>query len=185
MARPRREIYSGQVYEICMRTRQGLPFVFTKYMKLILESVIARVQRDSKVTLCHHTWMKMFKVRHSEEVKEINEKIHNYLRTLEYEAKEKRKKEKKKVPSLTSLRAMPIDLTYIPMKPSRRIFTYSLDTSLRVYLIEKYKEFCRTCMKCYDRWKLGDYSVMWPKGAFIPPMPHIKNNFIEELECAY
>ena len=34
MGRPRREIYSGQVYEICMRTELGLPFVCTNYMKI-------------------------------------------------------------------------------------------------------------------------------------------------------
>jgi len=57
MGRPRRQICSGEIYEICMRTRKGLPFVATRYMNLILESVIARVQRDHKVTLCHFLWM--------------------------------------------------------------------------------------------------------------------------------
>ena len=57
MGRKQREIYSGQVYEICLRTRQGLPFTCRKYMKMLLLSVMARVQRDQKVTLCHYLWM--------------------------------------------------------------------------------------------------------------------------------
>ena len=40
-----------------MRTRHGLPFVCTNYMKTLLRSVAARVQRDHKVTLCHLLWM--------------------------------------------------------------------------------------------------------------------------------
>ena len=57
MGRPRRQIYSDRVYEICMRTRQGLPFACRRYMKMILKSVLARVQRDNKVVLCHYLWM--------------------------------------------------------------------------------------------------------------------------------
>lgn len=55
--RPRRQILSNEVYEICMRTQRGLPFVCTLYMKLLLEGTIARVQRDHKVVLCHYLWM--------------------------------------------------------------------------------------------------------------------------------
>lgn len=40
-----------------MCTREGLPFVCTMYMKLIMEGIMARVQRDLKVILCHYLWM--------------------------------------------------------------------------------------------------------------------------------
>lgn len=40
-----------------MRTRRGLPFVTTRYMILLLEGIIARVQRNQKVILCHYLWM--------------------------------------------------------------------------------------------------------------------------------
>jgi REP element-mobilizing transposase RayT len=57
MGRPRRQIISGNVYEICFRTKMGLPFVPTFYMKMLIESVVARVQRDLKVIICHDIWM--------------------------------------------------------------------------------------------------------------------------------
>ena len=57
MGRPRRQIFSNRTYEICMRTRRGLPFMTTLYMQLILESILARVQRDSKVIIDHIIWM--------------------------------------------------------------------------------------------------------------------------------
>ena len=40
-----------------MRTRVGLPFVCTKYMNLIIEGIVARVQRNHKVQLCHKNFM--------------------------------------------------------------------------------------------------------------------------------
>ncbi|MDC0357859.1 hypothetical protein OAO01_03515, partial [Oligoflexia bacterium] len=56
MGRKRRQILSYGVYEICMRTKRGLPFVCTAYMNLLLKGILARVQRDLKVILCHHLW---------------------------------------------------------------------------------------------------------------------------------
>jgi REP element-mobilizing transposase RayT len=53
MPRPRRQIISGEPYELCFRTKRGLPFVCTAYMNLIIRSALARAQRDNKVTLCH------------------------------------------------------------------------------------------------------------------------------------
>jgi hypothetical protein len=42
---------------VCMRTAKGLPFVATSYMKQIIEGILARVQRDHKVTLIDHLFM--------------------------------------------------------------------------------------------------------------------------------
>ena len=55
--RPRRHILSGGIYEVCMRTAKGLPFVATSYMKQIIKGIIARVQRDHKVSLIDLTFM--------------------------------------------------------------------------------------------------------------------------------
>ena len=40
-----------------MRTGYGLPFVATLYMELILQGIVARVQRDMKVVINHLIWM--------------------------------------------------------------------------------------------------------------------------------
>lgn len=320
-----------------MRTRRGLPFVYTKYMNMILKSVISRVQRDSKVTLCHHlwmknhphiilvakdkractqfygevqkqltdaikrlcglshlslwkksatsvipyydietvcyrigylyanparanqvgtiaqypgvssyqeflrdvsnplathvashpwirmpliealssravsrledlricndwkksttefhelviqpnTWMRSFGIVDPEQVEETNQKIVQYLTGLEQEAREKRKKKNQKVMGQKRLLEEPIDLTYQPKKPTRRIFVHSLDPELRAYLIEKYQEFCDACKQCYERWKLGDFAVRWPDGAFLPSPPHTRNNFQPYISNVY
>ncbi len=55
--RTQRYIRAGRPYELILRTRSGLPFVATHYMRLLLDSSLARTQRDGKVTLCHYLWM--------------------------------------------------------------------------------------------------------------------------------
>lgn len=57
MARPRRRIISGKLYEICLRARRGLPFPPSDTINIILQSILARTQRDDKVEICHFLWM--------------------------------------------------------------------------------------------------------------------------------
>lgn len=56
MGRARRHIVAGEVYELCFRAKSGLPFVIYKLINLIIQGVVARVQRDFKVILCHDIW---------------------------------------------------------------------------------------------------------------------------------
>lgn len=55
--RRRRIIESGGVYEICLRTRQGLPFQQFEFIKLLLLSSMARAQALTGVKICHFLWM--------------------------------------------------------------------------------------------------------------------------------
>jgi hypothetical protein len=57
MGHTARYFESHALYAITFRTIEGLPFVTTMYMKLLLRGIIARAQRDYKVTLCHFIWM--------------------------------------------------------------------------------------------------------------------------------
>jgi REP element-mobilizing transposase RayT len=337
MPRVRREIYSGQTYEVCMRTRAGLPFACTKYMKMLLEGILARVQRDNKVTLCHFIWManhahmiivakdkdectkfygelqkqlteavkkllglkylnlwnnnatsviplhdletacyrigylyanpvsanlvesiddypgvsswgefiadkkdlnarhvknchwirqpmikplndyavsreedlaiceewnksakkshelaiepnawiKTFNIEKEEDVEGANKSVMQFYIGLEQTAKEAREKEKKKVMGKKRLKAAPINMAYAPKKTSGRIFVICLDPKLRAYLIQKYKEFCELCRMCYERWKVGDFTVKWPPGAFLPPKPTTINYLKPEISNVY
>lgn len=56
MGRYRRHVVTGEVYEICFRAKSGLPFVIYALINLLIQSVVARVQRDCKVELCHDIW---------------------------------------------------------------------------------------------------------------------------------
>lgn len=329
MGRPRRQIHSREVYEICMRTMRGLPFVCTTYMKLILESVTARVQRDSKVLLCHYLWMsnhphylvvaqdkqqctrfygeiqkqlteavkRLTGIEHlnlwkrngvsvihygdtegvieriaylyanparanlvesidkypglsswkeyqaspdkldaeqsklcpwvrapylsklpcralspkqdavftdkllsrtqtehklvlkpnawmvahgvseSSRVEEINTKIVNRLKAFEHEAREKRRLKGKRVKGASKLRVEPLDLRYKSKSTSIRIHVYALDERVRKRMLRHYDAFQQACEKCWKRWKLGDFTVLWPPGAFVPAAPPRANYF--------
>ena len=43
---------SKRVHELCFRAREGLPMPALSLIKVLLESAIARTQRDEKLTLC-------------------------------------------------------------------------------------------------------------------------------------
>lgn len=53
----RRRFVAGKLYELEIRTRQGLPFPCLLLIRLLLASAMARTQRDCKVTICHFLWM--------------------------------------------------------------------------------------------------------------------------------
>jgi len=56
MPKTRKYIESGAVYELCFRARTGLPLVSYQFLNFIIQCVLARVQRDDKVILCHDIW---------------------------------------------------------------------------------------------------------------------------------
>ncbi len=329
MSRPRRQIYSRQVYEICMRTARGLPFVCNKTLKTIMKSVMARVQRDEKVELCHFVWMgnhahiivvvndsaqcvrfygelqkqltdslkrllgfkhlnlwkkngtslirycdvdtiveriaylyanpsrahlidcierypglsswgayrealssvlaqhsspvpwirapfitklpsralteaqdrayveklceqakkqhaltlcpngwlKVFGIEEEREIEQINTRIVERLREFEREAREERARKGWKVKGARRLQEEAIDLKHTPKGDSIRIYVYSIVKEIRIAMLEEYTEFCRACSHCYDRWKMGDFSVNWPPGALLPNVPLTTNYF--------
>jgi len=45
------------MFELILRVKEGLPFATLLTIQLIIESAIARAQRDSKVILSDHLWM--------------------------------------------------------------------------------------------------------------------------------
>lgn len=55
--RRRRYIESAALYEITIRARRGLPLPPKEVLLLLIESAMARTQRNSKVFICHFVWM--------------------------------------------------------------------------------------------------------------------------------
>ena len=71
----------------------------------------------------------------------------------------------------TKLSQEPVNLTYVPKDGGRRIHVYAVDEQTRIEAIEEYKEYYAYCDSCYALWKMGDYSIEWPPGAFLPHTP--------------
>lgn len=56
MPKNRRYIESKTVYEICFRAKDSLPLVAYQCINFVIQCILARVQRDEKVILCHDIW---------------------------------------------------------------------------------------------------------------------------------
>lgn len=87
----RRQIISGELYELEIRTRFALPFVCLLVVRLLLSSAMARSQRDSKIVICHFLWMAnhlhlLFIAKDAEACSqfysELMKKITDYLKRL-------------------------------------------------------------------------------------------------------
>jgi hypothetical protein len=69
---------------------------------------------------------------------------------------------KKQRPTLTD---------YKPRIKTRRIFLICSDPQLRKQILAEYRAFFTRCRQCYQEYLKGDRSIVWPLGAFQPPMP--------------
>ena len=116
-------------------------------------------------------WMKCFDVFSEEDVSQINQEILNRIKEHEHFLLVKRNHTGQKVIGAKKLRYQPIMKNHQPKKYSRKVFVITSVNQLRTDRILERKHFSKRCTYCYQRWKIGDYSVEWPPGAFKPPMP--------------
>lgn len=140
------------------------------------DRALTRWMREKSVeshdlTFYPNRWMACFGVTTPEGIRALNEGILSRLREFEAEARRKRAEEGWKTMGAQRLARQPLDLDQYEPPPSRRIFVYSLDRSIRVAMIEAYRMFCQRCRDCYEAWRRGDFSVEWPPGAYQPAPP--------------
>ena len=115
--------------------------------------------------------MASFGVETDEEVSDINKEILETLRDKERDAAARRKAKGRGVMGARKLRQQPIMKDHEPKKRSRKIFVLASTLLLRKLVIREFREFCNRCRECYQKWLEGDFTVVWPPGAFKPPFP--------------
>jgi hypothetical protein len=57
MAYTQRRFEKNHVYEICLRTKEGLPFACLENLNILLLGIMARANRDQKLKFCHFLWL--------------------------------------------------------------------------------------------------------------------------------
>jgi hypothetical protein len=57
VGRNRLVIFSGQIYELTLRVREGLPFIPYATMNHLVKSAMAQAQEITGITICHYLWM--------------------------------------------------------------------------------------------------------------------------------
>jgi REP element-mobilizing transposase RayT len=91
MGRKNRYLHSGLPHEICIRTKEGLPFPCWLVVTLLLKSAMARAAREARVTICHFLWMAnhlhlLVVVRDAKQCElfygELQKKITDYVKRL-------------------------------------------------------------------------------------------------------
>ena len=184
---PLKNVTRRQDDEICQEWLVKAEKVRRENERKIKKGLPASELKDSHhdLVVMPNAWMRCFGIETEEEVKEVNEKVEQFLYGMEQIARDERKKSKKKVASKNKLFSQGIDLTYIPKKPTERIYVYSTDPEFHKYLVEQFEIFCDQCAECYRQWKLGNFSVEWPPGAMRPPLPKIQNDFCPHMSNVY
>jgi hypothetical protein len=193
------ERYPGaSSWEVFQKAEDSLTFSHTDYIPRIRLSKIRKLpsisvndaqdkrlvqllkqdkKYDHELTLYPNAWMKAFNLG-DEDVREQNENIKAALRQREENARLLRNQNGKKTMGATKLKTESLNLTYRPKRErERRIFVYAACTEARIAAIEEYKEYFAECDRCYECWRIGDYTVEWPLGAFLPHCPPRYNWF--------
>jgi len=136
----------------------------------ITSKLLHKCTTSYTLTIHPNAWMKCFGLA-NEDVAEINQQILLILKDYEAEARCKRNQKGQKVMGAKRLSLEPLTLSYRTKSLTKKIFCYAASKETRIGMIQAYKEFCNQCKECYQRWKIGDYRVKWPPGAFLPFMP--------------
>ena len=143
----------------------------TQLQDIGLVKLIERRNEETQALVRYpNIWMKAFGVT-EDKVHEINQQIIQSFRTKEELAEVTRQQEGKSVMGRARLMQQPIMKPHTPKKKNRKIYYLGLCKEKRLQEILDFKYFCKLCRECYLAWKRGNFSVIWPPGAFKPPMP--------------
>jgi hypothetical protein len=82
-------MYAGQTYELCMRTREEDLSIYKEWEE--------KAKKFHDLTVEPNAWMKTFGIAEESAIEEANKKIIQFHTAMEFEAKEARQKQKKKV----------------------------------------------------------------------------------------
>lgn len=122
-----------------------------------------------------NAWMTCFGIDTDNEAIEINKSILSMVFEKEANAREMRQKENKSVLGYSSLLSQPILKSHTPKKRRKNVFIKTFDNALRIKIIEERNVFDKKCRDCFGLWKKGHYDILWPPGAFKPPLPPTVN----------
>ena len=143
----------------------------------VIEQLNESNQERHSLLRTPNAWMKCLGIKEDSDVAAINSRILSGLRQREELARIQRKREGKSVMGAKSLRNQPILKPHKPKKKTGKIFIITTVNEIRLEFIARMKTFHAICRNCYQRWKIGEFSVKWPPAAFRPPLPPTLNLF--------
>lgn len=185
MPHSRRYFESKKTYSVCFKVREGLPFVATHYMKLLLGGIIARTQRDYKVTLCQFVWMAthvhILLVCHdayqlSAFYAEIQKKITDSLKALLGKQTLRLWQGRAMVAQVLDIDAAKGQLAYFYANPSR---AHLIDTIEQYPGFTTYQQF-RSCPSSINA--AIEHTQYWVPASKLPRLPALSMRKHQDLE---
>ena len=133
--------------------------------QLQLESTIEQCTVEYSLTFDSFGWLRCYEETREQDPEVIRKKILDLVRAIEADL---RKKRKFPVKGAHALRLDQIDLNYQPKKRGKRMICLASTIELRLRFISWFKHWSEIAQEVYQRWKCGDYSVLFPPGFFLP-----------------
>jgi hypothetical protein len=147
--------------------------VTEKQDEFICTQLRANATSSHELIIKPNIWMQDFTDEDPEFIKRQNAEIIKLVRENEEKYRKLRNEKGFKTLGPGRLRKASIDLSYTPKKNTPAVFVITNDAELRKEILACYWEFCEHCAWCYEQWELGNYSVLWPPGAYAPVgIPH-------------
>lgn len=146
---------------------------YKKALKNLLKSKdIGKLQT---IDINCNDWMKAFNIEDPKEIKEINTRIHERIKTIEEKIQKERKETNKPFLGREKLENQGIDLTYTPKRTGKKMWCISSNIEKRKSYIKYLKSIADKAREVYELWKTGATEEKMPIGVFAPRMPVLCN----------
>ena len=142
----------------------------------IIRELTFNNKEKEKLTFYPFAWLKVFGITSSRQVNEIRNRIVEMTKETEQGLLKERFKDRMQVLGVARLLRASISVRgHKPKKIERKIFFLSSISELRCRFLAHYKRFCDDCRQCYRLACKGVKDLIWPHGAFVPPIPALAN----------
>ena len=160
--------------ELIFQVNQDLNYIsYKKALKRLLDS--KNSGKLKALNIAPNDWMKAFNITEEEEVREINNRINDFIKTTELEIQIKRTEDNKPFLGKEILKNQGIDLTYKSKRSGRRMWCISANKDLRKNYINYLKALANRAREVYEYWQKGAITQKMPIGTFSPAPPVLCN----------
>ena len=143
--------------------------------KKVIKQLLAKNKHNQKLRVYPFAWLKAFGITEPEEIESIRKRIIERVKKAQKELKENRAKNKTTIIGSERLTTESLEVAHTPQKNARRIYFLSSVAELRVQFIKTFKAFRDECRECLGLFLKGFRDVVWPPGAYIPPLRTLVN----------
>ena len=157
------EIKQAKWYKTSELEKLPRSIIEQKARKTLIDKLSKKPDRDvHEIKITPFSWTKNLEIS----VEEAKKQLVNGVRERESQLRRAREGF---VVGVKTLKNRSIRQWHRPKKYGRRVLVICRNINFRKQLISSYRDFVEECRSVYERWKIGDFSLFYPPGAFAPP----------------